>query len=294
MPPPPPSIECLADLAALQRTMGAALMLPLSQADEMADANADRYIKPNDRMSAHERLEIYARQYWFRLLDCLYDDYPGLRALLGQKRFHALCRAYLEAHPSASWTLRNLGSKLETFLRARHDLTGAKSEAAIDIARFEWAQVVAFDEAQKRPLLIDDLLGVSADELHLGLQPYLTLLELDYAVDTYFMAARSGERATRGEASNALVESPQRSASKRVPLPKRQKLWLVVHRCDNDIYFKRIEREEFILLQRLRAGDLLSQALEHALIDTDESIDWAVKVREWLNAAAALGWFCLP
>jgi hypothetical protein len=281
-------------LAALQRTMGAALMLPLSQADEMADANADRYIKPNDRMSAHERLEIYARQYWFRLLDCLYDDYPGLRALLGQKRFHALCRAYLEAHPSASWTLRNLGSKLETFLRARHDLTGAKSEAAIDIARFEWAQVVAFDEAQKRPLLIDDLLGVSADELHLGLQPYLTLLELDYAVDTYFMAARSGERATRGEASNALVESPQRSASKRVPLPKRQKLWLVVHRCDNDIYFKRIEREEFILLQRLRAGDLLSQALEHALIDTDESIDWAVKVREWLNAAAALGWFCLP
>ena len=27
-------------------------------------------------------LEIYNRQYWFRVLDCLYDDYPGLRAIL--------------------------------------------------------------------------------------------------------------------------------------------------------------------------------------------------------------------
>lgn len=294
MPPPPHNIECLADLAALQRTMGAALMRPLSQADEMADADADRFIKPNDRMSAHERLEIYARQYWFRLLDCLYDDYPGLRALLGQKRFHALCRAYLEAHPSASWSLRNLGSKLESFLRTRRDLTGAKTEPAIDIARFEWAQVLAFDEAQKRPLHIDNLLGVSANELRLGLQPYISLLELDYAVDAYFMAVRSGDRATRGEASNALVESPQRAAGKRVPSPKRQKLWLVVHRCDNDIFFKRIDREEFMLLQHLRAGEVLSEALEHALTDADESIDWAAKVREWLKAAATLGWFCLP
>jgi hypothetical protein len=40
---------------------------------------AAEFIKPNDRLSSFERLEIYNRQYWFRVLDCLYDDYPGPR-----------------------------------------------------------------------------------------------------------------------------------------------------------------------------------------------------------------------
>ena len=48
----------------------------------MEEAAAD-FIKPNDRLSSFERLEIYNRQYWFRVLDCLWDDYPGLRAVLG-------------------------------------------------------------------------------------------------------------------------------------------------------------------------------------------------------------------
>src|ERR1700737_1280664 len=52
------------------------------------------YVKPNDRLSSFERLEIYNRQYWFRVLDCLYDDYPGLRAVVGERRFMNLARAY--------------------------------------------------------------------------------------------------------------------------------------------------------------------------------------------------------
>ena len=48
---------------------------------------ADSFIKPNDRLTSFERLEIYNRVYWFRVLDCLYDDYPGLRAVLGERKF---------------------------------------------------------------------------------------------------------------------------------------------------------------------------------------------------------------
>ena len=47
-------------------------------------AAAAEFIKPNDRLSSFERLEIYNRQYWFRLLDCLYEDYPGLLSVLGK------------------------------------------------------------------------------------------------------------------------------------------------------------------------------------------------------------------
>ena len=67
------------------------------------------FIKPNDRLTSFERLEIYNRQYWFRLRDCFYDDYPGLRAVLGDGQFERLADAYLSKNPSQSFTLRNLG-----------------------------------------------------------------------------------------------------------------------------------------------------------------------------------------
>ena len=49
-------------------------------------AEAAGFIKPNSRLNSFERLEIYNRQYWFRLLDCLYDDYPGLLTVLGERK----------------------------------------------------------------------------------------------------------------------------------------------------------------------------------------------------------------
>ncbi|MGC3989032.1 MAG: putative DNA-binding domain-containing protein [Chthoniobacteraceae bacterium] len=86
MNPPPTKIESVADLANLQRALAGALFRPLTESDGMQRANAQTaaaIITPNDRLTAFERLEIYNRQYWFRLLDCLYDDFPGLRAVLG-------------------------------------------------------------------------------------------------------------------------------------------------------------------------------------------------------------------
>jgi hypothetical protein len=78
----------------------------------------NQFIKPNDRLTSFERLEIYNRQYWFRLRDCFYEDYPGLRAVLGDKQFERLADEYLAKNPSQSFTLRNLGSRLVKFLVA--------------------------------------------------------------------------------------------------------------------------------------------------------------------------------
>ena len=89
-------VRSRADLLDLQRTMANAIFRPLTPAWRMQNrlpdgkdmgAVAAEFIKPNDRLSSFERLEIYNRQYWFRLLDCLYEDYPGLLAVLGEKRF---------------------------------------------------------------------------------------------------------------------------------------------------------------------------------------------------------------
>jgi len=81
-----------------QQRFAAALVVPLSGGERIAgkiprgrsmEKEAAEILKPNDRLTSLERLEIYSRSYWFRLLDSMRDDYPGLRAILGLKRFVA-------------------------------------------------------------------------------------------------------------------------------------------------------------------------------------------------------------
>src|SRR5260221_9976175 len=95
----------------------------------------------------------------------------------------------------------------------------------MDMARFEWAQTVAFDGPSKPAIAPDDILDTPAAKLRLGLQPYLSLLDLNYAVDNFLMAVKKRESAVlRGEASNAGGSSPTgRGPRKRVPLPERTK-----------------------------------------------------------------------
>src|ERR1700684_1839632 len=80
---------------------------------------AEGYVKPNDRLTSFERLEIYNRQYWFRVIAAVSEDFPALATVLGPKRFNSLLIAYLKENPSTSFTLRNLGRNLPMWL-ARH------------------------------------------------------------------------------------------------------------------------------------------------------------------------------
>ena len=301
--PCPLEINSLADLSILQRLMGGALFQSLTKSDNLASVTVDgqpmekfaaSFIKANERLSSANRLEIYARQYWFRLLDCLYEDFPGLRVLLGQRKFHQLCRAYLASHPSESFTLRNLGSRLEAFIRNDPQWTGKKHAMAIDITRLEWAQTLAFDEAALPPLDPDSLLGNDPSSLRLGLQPYFSLLELDYAVDEFFLEVRKLESGTRNDASNAVTSIQVRTESKRIHPPKKKRLWLAVHRHDNRIFLKRLEHEAFLLLTAIQEGQTVWTALETALQNAAPTTDWATAIRSWFETWGLLGWFCKP
>ena len=300
----PSSIDSVDDLRALQRLMGGALFMPLINDDEdlattwtdgrSMDSMVGEFLKPNEHLTASDRLAIYSRSYWFRLFDCLYDDFPTVRSLLGEKKFHAMARAYLAARPSQSWTLRNLGSRLVTFIEKEPQWTAPRTAMAKDIALFEWAQVLAFDEARKEPLHGDQLLGSDPNALRLGLQPYCSFIETQYAVDDYFSSVRERENISKGTTSNTTGQATKRPPVKRVPLPKKQRIWLAVHRCDTDIYFKRITREAFLLFQSLSEGQTVTAALESALADADPSQDWAAQIQDLFQNAASLGWFCEP
>ncbi len=290
-------------LLELQRTMARAVMQPLTASERMQVKAPDgramrsyaaRFIKPNDRLTSFERLEIYNRQYWFRLLSSMTEDFPGVRSVLGEKRFDAMCKAYLMDCPSRSFTLRNLGAKLESWLRAHPKWAGTKQQVVLDIARLEWADIEAFDAAALPALRTEDIAGAAGGGLRLQLQPYVQLLSFHYPVDDLLLAMRK-EDEDKDFASNAFEERRKRKRVQAVAKLKPGAIFLVVHRIDNSVYFRRIEAEEFAVLSALRQGKTLEKAVNAAFRKSSIPLgERGASVQQWFQNWATLGWFCRP
>jgi hypothetical protein len=287
-------------LLELQRRMAEAVMLPLTGTDNMQHktrdgrsmkAEAAAFIKPNDRLTSFERLEIYNRQYWFRILSAFAEDFPGLAAVVGPVAFDKLTRAYLAEHPSKSFTLRNLGSALEAWLSERPEHAGKRPELALDVVRLEWAYIEAFDNAAERALTLADLSQLDG-ESRLSLQPHLRLLHLLHSVDDFVIDVHR-RQASQSVASNA-VTGTKRSRSRRVPASvKRGDIFLGVHRYENAVYYKHLDREEYQLLRALEVGSTLGEALDQAFASSTLSEDERPgRVQAWFANWAELGWFC--
>ena len=299
----PEHVRSTAELAALQRAMWTLISRPLTPASRMPRRWRDgrptaelaaQIAKPNDRLTSFERLEIYSRMYWFRVLDSLYEDCPGLRAALGQRRFMKLIEAYLVKYPSRSFTLRNLPSRLARFIREEPAWTRPHTALCHDLARFEWARIEVFDSAALPVFTVDDLLDADPERLKLNLQPYLQLLQLDYPVDEFILAVKQRDELSRGEASNTTLAHVARNTSGRaVTRPQPARTQVAVHRINGTIYFKRLDPAAYRILRAMQAGKTLAQALGAGIPPAKKSReDWAAKIQAWFRTWMELGWFC--
>jgi len=275
----------------LQRRMAADLMAPLTGADDRLQGKIKaEYIRPNDRLTARERLQIYSRSYWCRVIDAMYEDFPGLRAVAGQRAFDKLVRAYLADCPSQSFTLRDLGSRLEPWLRKNPRFAGKKFDLSIDMIRLEWAHIEAWDGAEEKILGPEDLLELGPG-LRVGVQPYIRLLALNYPVDDLRIRVNTGEHET---ASNAVTKPKARRAiSGRSLQPKP--IRLAVHRVDFSIYYRRLSPDEFRLLELLREGRTVGKALMACCKTSTIPVDELQPMIEaWFSNWSELGWLCHP
>lgn len=278
-------------LLALQKRMAAALMRPLVAGDRIDPKAPVDYIKPNGRLTSLEHLEIYSRSYWYRLLDSLYEDFPGLRAVLGQRAFERLAKAYLTERPSASWTLRNLGSRLEEWLRRNSTFAGDRLDLALDTIRLEWAHIEAFDQADKKVLGPEDLLELGP-AMRIALQPHIRLIELRYPVDDLRVKVNSASE-EHGTASNAVLKRKAGGMLRRIRRMPPEHIFLAVHRHDFMVYYRRLDAEEFHLLAGLGKGLPVGKAMEAALEDSPVPVEeLRRRVETWFAAWAEMGWLC--
>jgi hypothetical protein len=289
------------NLDQIQRAMFDVIRQPLTARERtrprMPDGRSTReiaegIIKPNDRLKSLERLEIYNRVYWFRILSALAEDFPGLRAVVGQRKFDELLLAYLGECPSQSFTLRNLGSRLPAWLDKHQEFAPRVERMALDMVRLEWADIEAFDGATLPTLREADLRRLGKDPVFC-LQPHVQILDLAHPVDNLLLSIRRNAEPESDIVSNTVIEISRRPRVKHFSLPRPRKVWLVVHRQDDIVYFKRVEAEAFALLIALREGKRLSEAIETAFGETRlPARQSAVKLRKWFSNWASLGWFC--
>lgn len=288
-------------LAHIQREMARAVMMPLTAEEEMQRESPDgkamervaaSFIAPNSRLSSFERLEIYNRQYWFRVLGALTEDFPALRSVIGARSFEAMSVAYLTAHPSRSFSLRNLGSHLAEWLKSHPHYAGRRARLAQDVARIEWAFVEAFDNAEHEALTLEQISTLDGNS-RLGLQPHLRLVELEFPVDDLVLNLHQKEKRQTSEAG--IRPEDDDGVAAKLPTLRLKQTWLAAHRVDHSVYYLRLKRGEFHTLSAIRAGRPLAEAIEAGI--TIARVPSARKpqlVREWFAAWAELGWICAP
>jgi hypothetical protein len=287
-------------LKIFQERVTAGIMQPLTRSGGIARRTREgapmarealELIKPNSKLTSLERLEIYSRSYWFRLIDCMRDDFPGVLFILGSARFDRLVTAYLVDCPSRSFTLRDLGSQLETWLRDNPKFADLKFDLVLDMVQLEWAHIVAFDGPAETPIEPQDLIELTPG-FRVRLQPCITILDLQYPVDelrVQINAAPEGYTST----SNFTL-SNKRVLARSSRKFSGQSFFVAVHRLELNVYYRRLSPEEFRILKALSEGKSIAVAIRLAFREGGVQPDEIPELlRTWFSTWARLGWLSI-
>jgi hypothetical protein len=98
-----------------------------------------------EKASTATLLAIYSDGYRLRLIEALAVHYPALQVILGDKVFHELGLAYVEANPSQHFSIRYYGHRLSAFLA--EELPYSELPLLSELAKWEWALSGVFDAA---------------------------------------------------------------------------------------------------------------------------------------------------
>ena len=151
---------------------------------ERLSLELDDLLAGDDRLTAVERLEIYANAYFYRILDCLKDDFPATLAVVGADNFHNLITGYLIAHPPTQPSIDRVGEHLAEFLRD-HPMR-EKWPFLADLALLEGTLLAVFRAANAEVLTAEAIRSVPADKwpaLKMRTHPAVAMLDCEWRVD---------------------------------------------------------------------------------------------------------------
>jgi hypothetical protein len=196
-----------ADLGVLQRWMLSAVTTPGGVREgvrigrECYNLDVGDAVRSSNRLSAEDRLDIYARGYLMRLLECLRAEFPILLALVGDQVFELFATSYVWSRPSQSYSLYDLGAGFAAFLEETRPTSGAGAGSIealpASLATFERARAEVYrahgleNEAAHHTAEAFTLIMSGAS---LCLPASVCLLQLAFDFTEAIAAASRGER----------------------------------------------------------------------------------------------------
>jgi hypothetical protein len=160
----------------------------------------------NERLSAAERVDIYANAYFYRLLDCLGEDFPATLAVMGRENFAVLVKEYLLEHPPTEPSILYAGLYLADFL---NDHPFAERWPFIaDLARLERAVLDVFHAADATALSLESLHAVPSEKwpaLKLRTHPAVEIVHSEWRIADVLHTIDQGREWTDPEHEEASV-----------------------------------------------------------------------------------------
>jgi len=261
------------ELARLQTLLYRLITAPGGIAEGLANEQSlgpnslEGLISGDDRLSARDRLEIYANAYFYRLLDVCREDFPATVAILGDAHFHNLITGYLIEYPPTEPSIQYAGRHLPDFLRG-HPLRESRPFLA-DLALLERTLVEVFHAADAIPLEAAALSAIDPAQwpaMGMATHPASRVLDLEWHVEQVVRAVENGE-------------SPQ--------APPPGPLKLLVWRRNSRVLYRELKPGESVALTIARDGATFAAICE-AVARESGAVDPAALITrllgQWLSA----------
>ena len=211
----------------------------------------DAIVCRDERLSAADRVDIYANMYFYRLLDVLKEDFPATLKVLGDTRFHNLVTGYLVEYPPTEPSVFYCGRYLADFLRD-HPMR-ERAPFVADLAMLERALVESFHAEDAVALDAAAMRAIAPAKwpsLKLAIHPAVRILPLQWRVAATLRAVQDGRDVVPAEPTAHDV---------------------IVWRRDARVFFREIEPGEARALRAASRGatfgamcDLVAAGLQHS------------------------------
>ena len=173
-------------LAALQHTFQKRILDPSA-------VESSAWVSARGRASPETQLLIYTYAYRARLQEVLANDYPALRVAMGDDNFYHLADAYIQAHPSHYFSLRDFGCHLSVFVTdwMRRQELHMEIPWSHELVLFEWTLGQAFDAANGTIFTERDMAVIPVEDwpgLRFRIHPSVHTLDLEWNIPEMWRA----------------------------------------------------------------------------------------------------------
>lgn len=245
---------------------------------------AARYIIPSSTLRPHQRMQIYNQQYWWRLLNTLHANFPLVTRLFGHHAFNEkIGIPYLFKYPPNHWSLNLLGERLPKWIEESYH--EPDQSLILNAAHLDWVFMASFIAPQHPFPDLAQIVKENPENLlsqTFYLQPHINLFTWEYDLLTF--------------REHFLKQEVDYWIEHRFPdLLKGKTYFFILYRnINNQLAWREIDRNEFILLERFKMGSNMIDACDYIESQEASIYDYvADHLQEWLQEWTKAGWLTL-